>query len=102
MCAPQLEDLVRLGQTVAGKLNRATGPATVVIPMKGWSEADAVGEPLYEPETNRVFVSELRALLGSHIKVVQTDFHINDKEFARIVVSELHEAMMAFGRNRPL
>ena len=34
-----VEDLVRLGQTVAGKLNRATGPATVVIPMKGWSES---------------------------------------------------------------
>lgn len=97
------EDLVRLGRTVAGKLNRAAGPTTVVIPTKGWSEADAVGEPLYEPETNQVFVSELKALLGSHIKMVQTDFHINDTEFARLVVSELHEAMMDIRHeNRPL
>jgi uncharacterized protein (UPF0261 family) len=66
-----------------------------MIPMKGWSEADVLGGSLYEPETNHVFVSELRALLGSHIKIVQTDFHINDREFARLAVSELHEAMMA-------
>lgn len=90
-----VEDLRRLGQTVADKLNRAKGPTTVMIPMKGWSEADVLGGSLYEPETNHVFVSELRALLGSHIKIVQTDFHINDREFARLVVSKLHEAMMA-------
>ncbi len=91
------EDLVGLGQTIAGKLNRAKGPTTVVIPMKGWSEADAAGEPLYEPETNQIFVSELRAVLDSRIKVIEADFHINDKEFAHLVVSELHQAMMAVG-----
>jgi uncharacterized protein (UPF0261 family) len=90
-----VEDLRRLGQTVAEKLNRANGPTTVMIPMKGWSEADVLGGSLYEPETNHVFVSELRTLLGSHIKIVQSDFHINDREFARLAVSELHEAMMA-------
>jgi uncharacterized protein (UPF0261 family) len=89
------EDLIELGRTVAGKLNRAKGPATVVIPMKGWSEADAAGKPLYEPDINRVFVSELKALLDSHIKVVEADFHINDREFAHLVVSELHQAMEA-------
>jgi uncharacterized protein (UPF0261 family) len=96
-----VEDLLRLGQTVADKLNRAKGPTKVVIPMKGWSEADVLGGSLYEPETNQVFVSELRALVGSHIKIVQADFHINDREFARLVVSELHEAMMAIPPENP-
>jgi uncharacterized protein (UPF0261 family) len=63
-----VEDLRRLGQTVADKLNRAKGPTTVVIPMKGWSEADVFGGSLYEPETNHVFVSELSGLVGSHIR----------------------------------
>jgi uncharacterized protein (UPF0261 family) len=89
------EDLIQLGQSIAGKLNRAKGPTTVVIPMKGWSEADAAGQPLHEPETNHSLVSQLRELLDSHIKLVQADFHINDKEFARLVVSELHLAMEA-------
>ncbi len=91
------DDLLRLAEVIAAKLNHAKGPSSVVIPLKGWSEADAPGGPLYDPETNRVFVTALKTLLDSRVKVIEADFHINDTEFAGIAVSELHKAMTSIG-----
>lgn len=87
------QDMRQLAGTIAEKLNRATGPVTVMIPMKGWSEADAPGGPLYDPETNRIFVDELKSLLSPSIPVVEADLHINQSEFAELAVSELDRLM---------
>ncbi len=91
-------DLIQLARTIAEKLNRATGPVTVLIPMKGWSEADAPEGPLHEPETNQVFVDELKSLLSSSIHVVEVDLHINQREFAALAVMELDRLMRGAGR----
>ena len=87
------EELLILAQTIAGKLNRATGPVQVVIPLKGWSEADGVDGPLYEPETNQVFIDELGTLLRKDIPIIEVDAHINDPVFAEAAVSALDALM---------
>lgn len=87
------EDVVALAKTISDKLNQATGPTTFMIPLKGWSEADAQKAPLYEPETNQLFVSEIKSKLDSRIKVIEVEAHINDEEFASAAVAELHEIM---------
>jgi uncharacterized protein (UPF0261 family) len=92
------EELLILAQTIAGKLNRATGPVKVVIPMRGWSEADGVDGPLYEPETNQVFIDELGALLRQDIPIVEVDAHINDPVFAEAAVSALDALMSTASR----
>ncbi len=91
-------DLLKLAGTIAEKLNRATGPVTVLIPMKGWSEADAPGGPLHEPETNRIFVNELKSLLCPSIRVIEADLHINQREFAELAVTELDRLMRDAGK----
>jgi uncharacterized protein (UPF0261 family) len=88
------EELTILAGTIAGKLNKARGPVRVVIPTKGWSEADGEDGPLYEPETNRVFVTELQGLLRPGIPVQLVDAHINEPAFAQAAVSALHELML--------
>jgi len=88
------EELTILAGTIAGKLNKARGPVRVVIPTKGWSEADGEDGPLYEPETNRVFVTELQGLLRPGIPVQLVDAHINEPAFAEAAVSALHELML--------
>jgi len=88
------EELTILAGTIAGKLNKARGPVRVVIPTKGWSEADGEDGPLYEPETNRVFVTELQGLLRPGIRVQLVDAHINEPAFAQAAVSALHELML--------
>jgi len=87
------EELTILAETIAGKLNRARGPVKVVIPMRGWSEADSENGPLYEPDTNQVFIDELRRLLRPEIPIIEVDAHINEPAFAQAAVAALDELM---------
>jgi uncharacterized protein (UPF0261 family) len=87
------QDMMKLAVTISEKLNKATGPTKVLIPLRGFSEADAPGGSLYEPATNMEFVSELKNRLRSSVEVSEIDAHINDMEFAEAAVSAL-TAMM--------
>ena len=84
------EDLTRLASLIAEKANRAKRPPTFVIPSKGWSSVDAPGKPFYDPELNRVFISELRSFLSAQVRVVEVAANINDEESVRVAVNELH------------
>lgn len=86
-------ELTTLARTIASKLNRAQGPVKVIIPMRGWSEADVKGGPLYEPQTNQVFVDELRRLLKPEIPITEVDAHINEPAFAEAAVAALDDMM---------
>ncbi|MEJ2715930.1 MAG: Tm-1-like ATP-binding domain-containing protein [Deltaproteobacteria bacterium] len=90
-------DVVTLARTIADKLNRAQGPTKFVIPMKGWSEADAPGGPLYEPATNQRFIDELESRVNSKVEIVKADAHINDEAFTTLVVSQLDAMMKTAG-----
>ena len=72
-----------LAKTVAYKLNQNHNPTKVLIPLKGWSEADREGDVLFEPESGKAFYETLEKLLKSEVKVIKVDYHINDKEFAQ-------------------
>ncbi len=73
--------------------DKAPGPVRVVIPARGWSETDGEGAPLYEPETNQVFVEERRRLLRSKTSIVEIDAYINEPGYAKAAVLALDELM---------
>jgi uncharacterized protein (UPF0261 family) len=52
-----------------------------------------VDGPLYEPETNQVFIDELRTILRQDIPIIEVDAHINDPVFAGAAVSALDALM---------
>ena len=79
-----LEETQTLADRLADKLNRAAANVNVLIPTKGWSEADHEGGPLYAPDINQAFVERLKALLDPRIEVREVAHHINDEAFARI------------------
>ena len=87
------EEMKVLARTIADKLNRARGPVKVVIPLCGWSEADGKGAPLHEPETNAVFVEEMKRRLNPRIELLEVDAHINEPRFAEVVV-EVFDGLM--------
>ncbi len=91
------DDVLKLASTIAAKLNMAKGPTKFVIPLRGWSEADSVQGPLFEPETNAIFIAELKSLLNERIEIVEVDAHINDLQFAEVVVSQLDRLMKSAG-----
>ncbi len=88
-----VQDVMVLARTIAGKLNRAKGPTMFLIPMRGWSEADAVNGPLYDPAVNQAFIDEIRSLLDPRVEVIEVDAHINDEQFATAAVGTLKRLM---------
>ena len=87
------EDMIAVARVVADKLNRADYPPTLIIPLNGWSKADSPGGPFYDLEVDQVFISEIRSLLKTSVRVVEVAANINDDSCARLAVSELHTLM---------
>jgi len=61
------EELRSVGRLTAEKLNRATGPTQVFIPLRGFSYPDREGLPHWEPEGNQAFLEALKAHLHPRV-----------------------------------
>ncbi len=83
------EENQQMGRIFAEKLNAATGPVEVLIPIKGFSQIDLEGQPFYWPEANQAFISALKEELRQDIPVRELDYDINDPEFSRQVAETL-------------
>jgi len=82
-----------LARQLADKLNPNPSHIKVVIPMRGWSEADCEGGPLYDPAIMEIFIEELKQDLNPQIEIKEPESHINDPSFAK-VVAELMDEMI--------
>ena len=86
------EDETRtLAALLAEKLNKDISNIRMLIPLKGWSEADREEGPLYDPPMNRFFTQCLKAKLDHHIQITEVDHHINDAEFGEIAAQIMHQ-----------
>jgi uncharacterized protein (UPF0261 family) len=74
-----------LGRMVAERLNEARGPVRVVVPIRGFSLADAEGGDLWDPEADAAFVGSLRDALRPDIPFEEVDAHVDDPDFAELV-----------------
>jgi uncharacterized protein (UPF0261 family) len=79
------EEEAQLGAMVAERLNEARGPVHVVVPLRGFSLADAEGGALWDPDADHAFVEALRRHLRPEIPFEAVDAHIDDPEFAAVV-----------------
>lgn len=91
------EENARLGEIFAEKLNAATGPVAVYVPVKGFSEVDLEGKPFHLPEANQAFVDALRANLKPGIDIVEMDVDVNDPQFSSATVAALLEMVAQKG-----
>jgi uncharacterized protein (UPF0261 family) len=74
---------------VVAKLNTATGPVAVVVPLGGGSIMDIEGGEFWDPETNAQGRAIMREELRDDIRYREVDAHINDPAFAEIVLDEM-------------
>jgi uncharacterized protein (UPF0261 family) len=77
-----IEETTCLANQLAEKLNRDAANIKVLIPTRGWSEADREGGPLYDPAMNSLFTGRLKKILDPKIEIQEVDQHINDSAFA--------------------
>lgn len=82
------EELKKIARVMAERLNMATAPFRVVIPLKGWSSVDKEGSVLYDPDANAAFTEELKKWLNKKEAVVEVDLHLYTPAFARRLVDE--------------
>jgi uncharacterized protein (UPF0261 family) len=81
----------QLGELLARKLNRASGPTAVVVPGAGFSDYDRPGGPFFDPDADRACILALEQQLAPHIRLVRTEAHINDPGFASLLVETYRE-----------
>ncbi len=74
---------------VVEKLNRATGPVSVVVPLGGGSIMDIQGGAFWQPEVNRRCWDALRDGLKSDIRYLEVNAHINEPAFAEAALEAL-------------
>jgi uncharacterized protein (UPF0261 family) len=89
------EECAEIGRITATRLNRASGPVTVLIPLQGVSAIDKPGGPFYSPEALNSYRRALKMTLSSEIKLVELDAHINDEGFAHTAADLLLESLDA-------
>jgi uncharacterized protein (UPF0261 family) len=82
-----------LGKTLAQKVNRASAPAAIVLPLKGISQIDAEGRVFYRPETDQILFDSIKSNVNKSVQVIEADAHVNDSEFAELLVDTLLELL---------
>lgn len=87
------DEMVRAAEALAEKLNRATGPTAMVIPLRGFSFPSREGGPLFDPAADRAFIDTVRAKLSPGIEYLELDCHINDPAYAETSVALLERLM---------
>lgn len=84
------EECAELGRRIAARLNRAKGPLTLFVPLRGVSMIATEGQPFYDPAADAALVEALRANLDPTIDARYLETDINDPAFATAMADTLH------------
>lgn len=83
------DERVESAKAIVEKLNKAKSPTTFIMPLRGIDEWDKEGGPFHDNEGLRLFAEEFRNGLKPPVELIEIDAHINDEEFASMVLSVL-------------
>jgi uncharacterized protein (UPF0261 family) len=81
---------------IARKLNAATGPLTVFIPLGGVSMIDVPGAPFFDAAADAALIRELKAGLRPDVEVVEMAIPINDPAFSRAMADRMDAMYQAW------
>jgi uncharacterized protein (UPF0261 family) len=88
-------ECAELGHIIGRKLNAATGPVAVFVPLRGVSAIAVKGGAFYDAEADRALLAGLRAELREDIEVRELDLDINDVRFAQAMAERLDQLIRA-------
>ncbi len=88
------EECRELAAVIARKLNAATGPTVLFVPLRGLSLLSTDGQVLYDPNGDDALFSVLRELIDrSKVEMHEVDLDINDSRFGLAMADRLHELL---------
>ena len=82
-----------LGKQLVDKLIGAKAPVEILIPLKGISQIDSVGDIFYDSEADSSLFGAIKESADGRVPVMEVDAHINDEAFAKILVERLLKIM---------
>ena len=90
------EECAALGSVLAAKLNGATGPTALFVPLRGVSAIAVEGQVFHDPAADEALFGALRAEIDTtKVEVHEVDADVNDPEFALAMANRLHELIEA-------
>jgi uncharacterized protein (UPF0261 family) len=93
------EEMAELGRRIARKLNGASGPTVLFVPLKGVSAIDVDGQPFRDAEADEALFTALREGVDTDkVEVHEVDADVNDPAFANAMADRLHELVRAASR----
>jgi len=85
-----------IAQLIARKLNAATGPTELFVPLRGVSVIATEGQVFYDPEADAALFETLRAEVDpAKVVLHELELDVNDPEFALAMANRLHELIEA-------
>jgi len=96
------EENARMGEWIAGRLNRMEGPVRFLLPEGGVSALDAPGQPFHDREADRALFDAIARTFreAPNRRLLRLPHHINDPAFAEAAVASLTEIDSLRGRER--
>jgi uncharacterized protein (UPF0261 family) len=83
------EEVRKVAEVVAQKLNASKGPVKFFIPTQGWSSLSTKGGDLYEPATDALFAPALKRSVRPDIEVSELPMELNSPEFGEALATAL-------------
>lgn len=88
-----VDQMIRVADVMAERLNQATAPVIVAIPNGGYSFYNRDGLHFRNPEADQAFVRTLKARLKPEIEICELDGHVNDSIFIQAILSIFERLM---------
>jgi uncharacterized protein (UPF0261 family) len=87
-------ECAELGRIIAEKLNAATGPTALLLPLRGVSAMDKEGAPFHDADADAALFDALRRHVQTPpVELIELDLHINDPAFADAIADRLLAAL---------
>ncbi|WP_340117819.1 ABC transporter permease [Pelagibius sp. 7325] len=96
------EENARMGEWIAGRLNRMEGPVRFLLPEGGVSALDVPGQPFHDPAADRALFDAIARIFNEtpNRRLLRLPHHVNDPAFAEAAVAALMEIESTRGRDR--
>jgi uncharacterized protein (UPF0261 family) len=86
------DECAELGRTIARKLNAATGPTALFVPLRGVSLYATEGQVFHDAVADEALFEALRENVDrARVELHEFDLDINDPEFALAMANRLHD-----------
>lgn len=88
-----VEENLKLGETIAQKLNKSKSPVVLVFPKGGVSLLDRAGQPFDGPDERETLYNAIKVNIKEHITLIEVEEDINDPSVSELIATKLLEQM---------